>query len=38
VLVAEYNADLQTDPVSLDVFELREGLHGNLDCILEMNQ
>ena len=38
MLVAEHNADLQTDPVALDVLELREGLQGNIDGLLEMDQ
>ena len=30
-LVAVHHADLQTNPVALDVSELRKGLHGDID-------
>jgi len=35
VLVAKRNADLQTDPVAIDVFELWEGLDGDIDGSLD---
>jgi hypothetical protein len=38
VLVTEHDADLQTDPIVIDVFELREGFHGDLYGSLEMGQ
>jgi hypothetical protein len=35
VLVAELDADLQTDPVAFDVCEPREGLDGEIDGSLD---
>ncbi len=35
MLVVEYDGDLQTDLIASSVFELREGLDGNIDGSLD---
>ena len=35
MLVVEYDADLQTDLIASSVFELREGLDGDIDGSLD---